>query len=992
MRTLHHAEAHWIKRMNTMQPGGWNVSWPVQPCQMQPHPLAYNPANPLTAPMHPASTPGLLTQHDGRLYAYRDWVRRVQALSRRLHGLLAAPVLATASTASLQARAPTFLQGYRRCNLARIALTLRQTHHSALQIPAAHVNPLVIMCNAVLQSTRPSGCQRITSDWSPWLDALHLESILNEGDIIAALPPGSPTHLQWDCRYTAPLRSLFCNYKQASERDGGYLHVGSGGWWAVQHRCDCASINRTYTRSHPGKSLIPPGCNGHIVTADPDFLAAAGAGPNLVALMQQGTTFRASAQAAHAMSPQLRADLVRRLQRDVTAFTHTRLQQRLHLPPGSCNAFLSKVHARIAAVVGSRLGSIPAGHLPSMAGSVSQLAVTQQGPAITSADVAQLRRVQRTFVCTVMDKNSTSFVWCCNVRYYNALLTDLNTNSNVRAAAPTYAVEGRTEQQLYDLLRPQLTALDIPIGRKAVPYYYGMFKFHKQPIGMRCISGSRDVMLTPLAVALNGLFDAVQPDVAREWIDLTAGLRGVLNPVPGTVPLHDWNISSSPEFIPFITSFNLAQMAQARGTPARPTLHSSAGGHDLLQLHDFGRLYTNIPTAASADSLTLRLQADVQRAFTSHPGHALCVFRHADTNQSKFVWSNATLSPGRRTVTDQDGTSRPAHVWTATTASAAIHLLIDNTYVKFCGVIRKQLVGIPMGTNPAVHIANMYLRSYERPFLAQLHVLALRYAPPSPAPRCTLTRAEARHIVQHLLGPVDPAHPFRVSTAPGVTPHQVLLCIWQCFALTARFVDDRICIDNPLASVLRYTHQTVLAGLVHGVYPPALDLVAAHAGLTAPYLDMQLVPVATATGMHLSTILYDKRRGAAFSRVHIIRFPHATSALSLRCKLGCINGQFHRMRRIILCGDNFAEEIGLVLLTMCTRGYDAEDCWTRVQRLVARTPGMYGRSRDQLLHTVATQALQHLPTYLPNGPRLQDATASYRALTVLTFARHRLRR
>jgi hypothetical protein len=51
--------------------------------------------------------------------------------------------------------------------------------------------------------------------------------------------------------------------------------------------------------------------------------------------------------------------------------------------------------------------------------------------------------------------------------------------------------------------------------------------------------------------------------------------------------------------------------------------------------------------------------------------------------------------------------------------SANLHIqefLIDNIFVSFGGILFQQVVGIPMGTNCAPLLANLFLYSYESEF------------------------------------------------------------------------------------------------------------------------------------------------------------------------------------------------------------------------------------------------------------------------------------
>ena len=58
--------------------------------------------------------------------------------------------------------------------------------------------------------------------------------------------------------------------------------------------------------------------------------------------------------------------------------------------------------------------------------------------------------------------------------------------------------------------------------------------------------------------------------------------------------------------------------------------------------------------------------------------------------------------------------------YTATDICKMIEFLVDNIYVRFGGQLFRQTVGIPMGTNCAPLLADLFLYSYENEYLDEL--------------------------------------------------------------------------------------------------------------------------------------------------------------------------------------------------------------------------------------------------------------------------------
>ena len=58
--------------------------------------------------------------------------------------------------------------------------------------------------------------------------------------------------------------------------------------------------------------------------------------------------------------------------------------------------------------------------------------------------------------------------------------------------------------------------------------------------------------------------------------------------------------------------------------------------------------------------------------------------------------------------------------YTANDICKMIEFLVDNIYVRFSGQLFRQMIGVPMGTNCAPLLADLFLYSYESEFLDKL--------------------------------------------------------------------------------------------------------------------------------------------------------------------------------------------------------------------------------------------------------------------------------
>ena len=106
---------------------------------------------------------------------------------------------------------------------------------------------------------------------------------------------------------------------------------------------------------------------------------------------------------------------------------------------------------------------------------------------------------------------------------------------------------------------------------------------------------------------------------------------------------------------------------------------------------------------------------------------------------------------------------------------------MGNIYIRFGTKLYRQIVGIPMGTNCAPHVADLFLFCYERDFMKNL---------------------------------------FSDNQADVI----------KAFNLTSRYLDDILIIDN------LYFEE-----MVNHIYPPELQLNKANTSDTeAPFLDLHL--------------------------------------------------------------------------------------------------------------------------------------------------------
>ena len=109
---------------------------------------------------------------------------------------------------------------------------------------------------------------------------------------------------------------------------------------------------------------------------------------------------------------------------------------------------------------------------------------------------------------------------------------------------------------------------------------------------------------------------------------------------------------------------------------------------------DFSTLYTSLPHA----KLKLQLHDLLERVFTTKGKSFIA------TNSYHTFWTN-------------DRKSRKYTYFTCRQLCFAVDFLIDNIYVRFGNSVFRQVIGIPMGTNSAPLLADLFLHTFEYDFM-----------------------------------------------------------------------------------------------------------------------------------------------------------------------------------------------------------------------------------------------------------------------------------
>ena len=369
----------------------------------------------------------------------------------------------------------------------------------------------------------------------------------------------------------------------------------------------------------------------------------------------------------------------------------------------------------------------------------------------------QLADLHDRFVIVPADKASNNVVFICKTYYYSCLQKELIDNNDVDSS--TYQRTDFTKEEVMVNHRSVLTSFGVNTQDENVdlPSLYWIPKLHKDPYKQRFIAGSAKCSTKPLSILLTSILTTVK-DGLKKYCDVIYSRSGIN---------QMWILKNSKELLENLNSNSLA------------SVHS-------IKTYDFSTLYTTIPHS----KLKSRLTELIRNAFRFKNGKKRYEYIVVGYKSTYFVKDH---SEAKNKYTEDD-------------IVRMLEFLIDNIFVECGGVIFQQVIGIPMGTNCAPLLADLFLYSYEAEFIQ------------------TLIKSGKRHLA-------------------------------KSFHFTYRYIDDVLSINNPK-----------FGDYIDYIYPVELEIKdTTDADHQASYLDLDL---SYNRDKRLQVKLYDKRDDFNFNIVN----------------------------------------------------------------------------------------------------------------------------
>ena len=272
------------------------------------------------------------------------------------------------------------------------------------------------------------------------------------------------------------------------------------------------------------------------------------------------------------------------------------------------------------------------------------------------------------------------------------------------------------------------------------------------------------------------------------------------------------------------------------------------------------------------------------------PGTSLLVLvlhTHTHTHCCKFlrVFRSKNVNQRHWTRIGEDDSSK-LRCFTPEKLKRWFNFLVDNIYLQFSkDKSLRQRIGVPMGTNCAVFVANLFCFTYEFDFISRL-------------------------IEQNRLDVVSQ------------------------FRFTIRFVDDLLSCDNPIFDRYLYYSQTDSSGM-RGIYPSFLALKREQmSDVEVSFLNVLIYRA----GDVFSTKIFDKREHPPLSSISKLKYPHPSCFLSGRSKLGIVTSRLWCFGRICKRKCDFKARAKKFCSEFLKRGYASGRVRAFVVRFLRKVP------------------------------------------------------
>ena len=275
-----------------------------------------------------------------------------------------------------------------------------------------------------------------------------------------------------------------------------------------------------------------------------------------------------------------------------------------------------------------------------------------------------LEILKQKFVFVPVDKASNNVAIICKKYYLQSLSNELHNTL-------TFRLDNSSEEEVIANHQSVIEKeFHIKIGNdnKSLPFLYWLPKFHKKVVGFRYITAGTNCSTKSLSICVG------------------KGLQRCM----GTVRQQSNYNNYFKEMNDYFVIDKTATVSEFLLT------NNFLNSRKKVSSYDFETLYTHIPH----HQLKSNVKKIVEKAFDSSKKRFICI-----NNKTAFF---------------SDKNHNNVICLSCSELVAGLSYLIDNSFVNYKGSIYRQVIGIPMGTNSAPHLANCYLAVYEYEYMQLL--------------------------------------------------------------------------------------------------------------------------------------------------------------------------------------------------------------------------------------------------------------------------------
>ena len=415
-------------------------------------------------------------------------------------------------------------------------------------------------------------------------------------------------------------------------------------------------------------------------------------------------------------------------------------------------------------------------------------------------------KLQEHFVFTPVDKAGNNVSLVCKKFYYDTLHNEIENSGNFESLDVN-------EQFLIDKVKKHISdsKLDKFISvKEKLPFLYWTSKMHKNPPNFRHITSGRDTILSSLSEKVGLCLQAL--------LKCDKGNSKYIH------KYHDYNdyfvVDNRDPVIEYMV------FANGRNHPNKS-----------IRTYDFTSLYTKIP------------------------------HRKLKRNLEKFI-RKVFMIKGKKFINVSNGRAYFAQKFSTKVLSLScddlikhVNFIIDNSYIKFDDKCYRQIIGIPMGTNCAPHVANIFLHVFEYEFIDDL-----------------------------------------------ILVDNIVLA--SKLKTMFRYQDDLIVFEDGHVNGYAFSDN------IHNIYPPEMELKSTNlAQNTSTYLDLR---ISIYQGRY-NYKSYDKRNDFPFD---VINFPYKNSNIPTNPAYGVFTSQLVRLCRINKTANYFQKDTLKLVKKFVKQGFD----------------------------------------------------------------------